>query len=103
MAVKNMVNATIAAQGLTAANRSHRLTIVRQFLGGALGSQSRMAALLAAVPGIVTTAQVSNAGTPTERKTKPGPKPSTAVTAAPNKIVGTKIAGTKTRRRRMSA
>src|SRR6267378_2813753 len=101
MAVKNKANPAIAAQGLTAANRSHRLTIIRQFLGGEPGSQARMAALIGAVPGMVTTTQVSNARTPAEWKTKPGPKPSRAVTAAADRIVGTKMAGTKTPRRRI--
>ena len=59
IAVRNSADAAIAAQARTVSSRSHRITIARQFVGGALGSQASVAWLMGTVPPSVTKTQVS--------------------------------------------
>ena len=103
MAVKKSANAVTAAQVRALSNRSHRLTNVRQFFGGALGCKVSAAALMGAVPMSVSKKQVSTSSSPAKRKAKPGSNPSRTVMATPDRIVRTKIAGTNTRKLRISA
>ncbi len=70
MAVKKSANAVTAAQVRALSSRSHRLTNVRQFCGGALGCQVRMAWLMGAVPRSVSKKLVSTTSSPAPWPTK---------------------------------
>ena len=91
MAVKKRANPATAAKVRALSNRSHRLTNVRQFFGGALGCQSNTAELMGAVPRSVSKKLVSITSSPAKRKAKPGSTPSRTVMTIPRRIVGTKM------------
>jgi hypothetical protein len=84
-------------------SRCYLLIIARRPSGGAAASQVSVALFIGTVPPSVIEMNATKASNPAQRKPNPGPKPSSKVTAIPEKNAKPNMAGTKTRSLRISA